>query len=164
MVLSAGLVVCFCSLYAFGFGCDAFAGGDWCWWNLTHSLWKHEQQLSQQLRVHLILSSGSSGGWILSSSQSLCLFQFCNPSGFCFKAGCLSYITRELWDLININRAHYGKLAIDRSFFKRWNHNNNDESICVAWILRAAPACSSVFAFHYSYFPPTLWKMNFKRG
>lgn len=105
------------------------------------------------------------GGLLLGSSQSLRLFQFCNFSGFCFKAGCLSYITQELWDLININRAHYGKLAIDRSFFKRWNHNNNnDESICVAWILRAAPACSSVFAFHYSYFPPILWKMNFKRG
>lgn len=90
--------------------------------------------------------------------QSLCLFQSCNFPGFHLKTVCLSCIAHKLWDFININEAHYGKLTIERRFFKRWNHNNNDQSVCVAWILRAVLLCSSVLAFHCSHFPPPCGK------
>lgn len=142
--------------------------GDGCserLWSCNYSLGTPRQQQPSQLpgRRQVWVWSRRRGNregrvLLLTSLQSSCLSQPCNFSGFCLETLCLSCITHESWDLININKANYVKLATDRRFFKRWNHNSHDQSVCVAWKLRAVLVCSLIFAFHYSYFPATCGK------
>lgn len=126
----------------------------------NHSLGKREQPSLQLGRRQGWVWSQRWGrqerGVLLTPPQPSCLSQSCN---WALPQNCMSLLHHTwVWDIININKAHYVKLAIDRSFFKRWNHNSHDWSVCVAGKLGAVLGCSSIFAFHYRSFLPTCGK------
>lgn len=127
-------------------------------WEATehnHSLGKHEQPSLQLGRRQGWVWSQRWGrqerGELLASLQSSRLSQSCEW----LPQNCMSYL-HHTWvrDVINIIKAHYVKLAIDRRFFKRWNLNSHDHEHLCCWEAGSCPGLLLNICLSLQIFPP----------